>query len=212
MALDGALDGGIVLAIQGGGMAPPALHAPTHQNGGTDVLTSHATTAANLVWASPASGAAAGPSFRALAMADVPTKARTEHIQCEVPGVLPGIAAAYATPGTAPSGGAGAATALRIFWVPGVGPASTWLLQGCLGQLGIAPGGIDELTVTVLKSTGGGAYADTLNTFTFGPADTEAFDDSNAISFASGDKLAVRVDGGGASADLSLILVLLRQS
>lgn len=49
-----------------------AAHATTHQSGGSDVLTSHASTAANLVWAGPASGAAAGPSFRAPVVADLP--------------------------------------------------------------------------------------------------------------------------------------------
>lgn len=47
-------------------------HAATHQNGGADALTVYGNQAANLLWAGPASGAAAAPAFRALAVNDLP--------------------------------------------------------------------------------------------------------------------------------------------
>ena len=211
MALDGALDGGIVLAIQNGGGGPPAAHATTHQNGGSDQLTVYADTVANRIWASPASGGAAGPAFRALALLDIPAYARTFQVECQLSGVLPGLAATYAAPGTT-TGGVGAATPLYFFWVPGVVPASTWTLQGSLGTLGTAPGGLNTLTATVQKSTGGGAFSNTANTFTITGVATSNTDDSHAITFSSGDAVAVRVDGGGASADLHLSLVFVRTS
>lgn len=194
MSLVGTVDGGIVLAVQSGGAG------------------SFGAQSANLVFAGPATGPAATPTFRALTMADIPAKARTLMVQCHIPGPLPGLTATYAGPGTTPSGGLGSATSLMTFWVPGIGPSSSWLLQGVLGQLGTAPGGMNTLTVTVQKSTGGGPFSNTANTFTINAANTEGYNDTNAVSFASNDKVAVKVDGGGAAADLSLTLVFLRQS
>ena len=62
----------LTIAQAGGGGMAGAAHAASHQNGGSDVLTSHATTQANKVWAGPATGADAGPSFRVLTGADMP--------------------------------------------------------------------------------------------------------------------------------------------
>ena len=210
MALDGALDGGIVLAIQGGGMGPPALHAPTHQNGGTDVLTSHATTAANRFWAGPASGAAAGPTMRAQVLLDTHPYVRTTYIQSYVDGAIAGPGFVWAAPGT--SLGIGSETILQYFVVPGVAPASTWSLTGSFGFLKTAPGGVDTLTVLVYKSTGGGPFLATANTFTITGATKDGSDDTNAVSFSSGDAFACRIQGGGAANSLSLTFCLTRTS
>lgn len=76
----------LAIAQAGGSGMAPATHASTHQNGGADVLTSHATTPANRVWAGPSTGADAGPSFRALVAADIPAGLNNAQLGSEAPG------------------------------------------------------------------------------------------------------------------------------
>lgn len=201
------------------GLMAPGAHATTHQNGGGDQLTSHATTNENLVWAGPATAPAAGPGMRALVVADLPANItlaklhpypKTTYIETCLSGVLPGITAAYAAPGTT-VGGLAAPARLMYFTVPGVAPASTWTLYGSFGILGTAPGGADTCIVTILKSSNAGAtWANTTNTFTMTGATKDGYDDTHAISFTTGDAIGVRVDGGGSAADLSVTLVITR--
>ena len=140
---------------------------------------------------------------------DLPAAVREVRVELYISGVLPGVTAVYAAPGTVAQG---MAAACRVFSPiqPGLGTPPSWTLTGLYAELDTAPGGADTLVVTVMKSTGGGAYANTTATCTITGAGKTASDEAHNPTFTSGDWAAVKVQGGGSAADLHITLVFLR--
>jgi hypothetical protein len=107
--------------------------------------------------------------------------------------------------------------AIRYYW-PGVQTAGDTtqvfyrfqqrsIVQGMSVNLRVAPGGVNAVVVTVLKSTTGvvGSGVATVMTATVSGANTSAFQYGVSVDFAQGEYLAVQTDGipaAGTSADM----------